>query len=155
MKETRETMRLTYAFTFGGQKYEGKNVVIGDTINPRWFQDEGGKGKREHKWSAIYHELPDLYCALNDALSDELNEHNPSEFGFKFTLMEYEHLIEISEEWRIEEIEDRIMADAHLIAAPDMLAFIEKVAAWDFDIQGDCVADAQKEALELIEKVRG
>ena len=38
--------------------------------------------------------------------------------------------------------------------AAEMLAFIEKVAAWDFDIRGDCVADAQREAFELIKKVR-
>ncbi len=88
MKEERQTMRLTYAFTFGGQKYEGKNVPIGDTINPRWYTEQGGKGKRDHKWSAIYYSRTALYDEIQDSIADEITEHNPSEFGFNFMLLE-------------------------------------------------------------------
>jgi len=88
-KETRITMRLSYAFKFGDQKYKGNNVFIGYTINPRWYFKDGGKGGRYHKWSAILNELPALYSEINKALAEHyFNYRNPSEFGFKFTRME-------------------------------------------------------------------
>lgn len=34
----------------------------------------------------------------------------------------------------------------------DMLEALKKIAAWEFDFRGDCVADAQKVAREAIEK---
>lgn len=37
----------------------------------------------------------------------------------------------------------------------DMLEALKKIAAWEFDIRGDCVADAQKVAREAIEKAEG
>jgi len=44
--------------------------------------------------------------------------------------------------------------------AAEMLAFIEKVAAWDFDgghwkLEGEKIIKAQSEAFELIKKVKG
>jgi hypothetical protein len=57
----------------------------------------------------------------------------------------------------LNEIEWIIERETH---AADMLAFIEKVAAWDFakfgsDSTNESIYNAQHEAFELIKKVRG
>jgi hypothetical protein len=88
MKTTNLIMRLNYTFEFGGRQYQGTNVDVGGTSNPNWYQEEGGKGKRYHKWSAIYAELPAVHDAIADALPDPVDDHNPSEFGFRFCELE-------------------------------------------------------------------
>lgn len=80
-------MRITYQFRISGRTYHGINIPIGDTANPNWFREDGGKGKRYHKWSAIFAELPDLYNALND-ISETINEQNPGDYGFRFEYIE-------------------------------------------------------------------
>lgn len=42
-----------------------------------------------------------------------------------------------------------------MAAFGDMLDALKKIAAWEFDFRGDCVADAQKVAREAIEKAEG
>lgn len=39
-----------------------------------------------------------------------------------------------------------------MAAFGDMLEALKKIAAWEFDFRGDCVADAQKVARDAIEK---
>lgn len=47
-------------------------------------------------------------------------------------------------------------ANAHLIAAaPDMLKALKRIAAWEFNIMGDCVADAQALANAVIKQAEG
>ena len=78
--------RLSYTFIFLGKKFEGINANIGETINPKWFQEEGGKGKRYHKWSAINYELESL-CDELLSINDEYLEINPGDLGFRFSYL--------------------------------------------------------------------
>lgn len=81
-------MRITYRFTFAGKEYHGVNVTIGDTINENWFQEEAGKGKRNHKWSAISYTLPDVFDAIDMATGNEIEQFNPGDFGFRFSQLD-------------------------------------------------------------------
>lgn len=76
--------RLSYQFTWGGRTFRGIGVDIGSTDNPEWFKEEGGKGKRFHKWGAIFEERPDVCNAISNYFSDAYVELNPSDFGFRF-----------------------------------------------------------------------
>lgn len=52
----------------------------------------------------------------------------------------------------------RAQAEANgrlIAAAPDLLAALERIAVWDFNILGDCVAEAQAMAQAVIKKAKG
>jgi hypothetical protein len=82
-------MRLNAEFQFGDRQYKIRNADIGDTINPDWYAEEAGVNGCGHQWSAIHHELPDLYAALETVLGDAMVEqYEPAEFGFIFASIE-------------------------------------------------------------------
>jgi len=53
-------------------------------------------------------------------------------------------------------IEDKIYIEhvSFLLSLMERMgSFIQKVAVWDFDINGDCVADAQREANAILKEI--